>query len=86
MAAGYILYGSSTVFVLTTGHGVDMFVLDPSIGSFVLVQSQIRMPPIGKTYSVNKAYAPTFPEGFRRYLARRDRPRHQPIRFRNPCR
>ena len=55
VAAGYILYGSSTVFVLTTGNGVDMFVLDPSIGSFVLVQSKIRIPPTGKTYSVNEA-------------------------------
>ncbi len=47
VAAGYILYGSSTVFVLTTGQGVDMFVLDPSIGSFVLVNSQIRIPATG---------------------------------------
>jgi fructose-1,6-bisphosphatase I len=68
VAAGYILYGSSTVFVLTTGHGVDMFVLDPSIGSFVLVKSQIRIPATGKTYSVNEGYRATFPAGFGRYL------------------
>ena len=68
VAAGYILYGSSTVFVLTTGHGVDMFVLDPSIGSFVLVKSQIRIPEAGKTYSVNEGYRATFPAGFGRYL------------------
>lgn len=68
VAAGYVLYGSSTVFVLTTGRGVDMFVLDPTIGSFVLVQAQVRIPVAGKTYSVNEANAPTFPEGFRRYL------------------
>ena len=68
VAAGYVLYGSSTVFVLTTGHGVDMFVLDPSIGSFVLVQSQVRVPATGKTYSMNEANRNTFPEGFRRYL------------------
>ena len=68
LAAGYILYGSSTVFVLTTGRGVDMFVLDPSIGSFVLVKSQIRIPASGKTYSVNEANRRTFPEGFNRYL------------------
>ena len=55
VAAGYILYGSSTVFVLTTGQGVDMFVLDPSIGSFVLVASGMRIPESGKTYSVNEA-------------------------------
>jgi len=68
VAAGYILYGSSTVFVLTTGRGVDMFVLDPSIGSFVLVKSGVCIPPTGKTYSVNEANRPTFPTGFQRYL------------------
>jgi fructose-1,6-bisphosphatase I len=68
VAAGYILYGSSTVFVLTTGNGVDLFVLDPAIGSFVLVKSKIRMPTTGKTYSVNEAYRHTFPPGFGRYL------------------
>ena len=44
VAAGYVLYGSSTVFVLTTGNGVDMFVLDPSIGSFILVKRQLQIP------------------------------------------
>jgi fructose-1,6-bisphosphatase I len=68
VAAGYILYGSSTVFVLTTGNGVDMFVLDPAIGSFVLVKSKIRIPDAGKTYSVNEAYRHTFPAGFGKYL------------------
>jgi fructose-1,6-bisphosphatase I len=68
VAAGYILYGSSTVFVLTTGRGVDMFVLDPSIGSFVLVKSGVRIPETGKIYSVNEANRPTFPAGFQRYL------------------
>jgi fructose-1,6-bisphosphatase I len=69
LAAGYILYGSSTVFVLTTGNGVDLFALDPSIGSFVLVTPKIRIPVRGRTYSVNEAYSLTFPEGIRRYLA-----------------
>jgi fructose-1,6-bisphosphatase I len=68
VAAGYVLYGSSTVFVLTTGRGVDMFVLDPSIGSFVLVKAQLRVPQSGKIYSVNEANRATFPDGFRRYL------------------
>jgi fructose-1,6-bisphosphatase I len=68
VAAGYVLYGSSSVFVLTTGHGVDMFVLDPSIGSFVLVESQIRIPATGTIYSVNEGNRRTFPEGFKRYL------------------
>jgi fructose-1,6-bisphosphatase I len=68
VAAGYVLYGSSTVFVLTTGHGVDMFVLDPSIGSFILVKRQLQIPRTGKTYSVNEANRQTFPDGFNRYL------------------
>jgi fructose-1,6-bisphosphatase I len=68
VAAGYILYGSSTVFVLTTGNGVDMFVLDPAIGSFVLVKSKIQLPRAGRTYSVNEANRHTFPTGFSRYL------------------
>ena len=68
VAAGYVLYGSSTVFVLTTGQGVDMFVLDPMIGSFVLVKRQLRVPTAGKTYSVNEANRDTFPAGFGQYL------------------
>ena len=68
LAAGYILYGPSTVFVLTTGRGVDMFVLDPSIGSFVLVASGVRIPAAGKTYSVNEANRSTFSPGIQRYL------------------
>ncbi len=69
VAAGYILYGSSTIFVVTTGHGVDMFVLDHSVGSFLLVAAGLKMPRTGKTYSVNEAYSAHFPEGYRRYLA-----------------
>ena len=68
VAAGYILYGSSVVFVLTTGNGVDMFVLDQSIGSFVLVKSGIRIPSEGKIYSVNEANRATFPDGYNTYL------------------
>lgn len=67
-AAGYILYGSSTVFVLTTGAGVSMFVLDPGIGSFLLVEHNIQIPRAGKTYSVNEANRRSFPEGYQRYL------------------
>jgi len=67
-AAGYMLYGSSTVFVLTTGTGVSMFVLDPSIGSFLLVQENLRIPRAGKTYSVNEGNRRSFPEGYQRYL------------------
>ena len=68
VAAGYILYGASTVFVLTTGHGVDMFVLDSSIGSFVLVKRQLRIPESHACYSVNEANRLSFPDGYSRYL------------------
>ena len=68
VAAGYVLYGSSTVFVITTGHGVHMFELDMSVGSFLLVQRDLKMPRRNKVYSVNEAYTEGFPEGYQRYL------------------
>ena len=68
VAAGYVFYGSSTVFVLTIGKGVDMFVLDPSIGAFMRVEQNLRVPSGNKTYSVNEGNRKTFPEGYRRYL------------------
>lgn len=68
LAAGYILYGSSTVFVVTTGNGVHMFELDPTIGSFMLVKPSIRIPAKSKIYSINEAYSDQFPPGYRAYL------------------
>jgi len=69
VAAGYILYGSSTVFVLTTGNGVNLFVLDPTIGAFVLVERGIKIPSARKIYSVNEAYRASFPGGYQKYLS-----------------
>lgn len=68
VAAGYVLYGSSTVFVITTGKGVHMFELDGAIGSFMLVKRDLRMPAANKVYSVNEAYFDGFPAGYQRYL------------------
>ncbi len=68
VAAGYVLYGSSTVFVFTVGNGVDMFVLDPEIGAYMLVEHGIRTPPASRSYSVNEGNRGSFPEGYRRYL------------------
>lgn len=68
VAAGYVLYGSSTVFVLTLGHGVDMFVLDPGIGAFMRVERGLKVPASCKSYSVNEGNRRSFPEGFQRYL------------------
>ncbi len=69
VAAGYILYGPSTVFVLTTGNGVQMFVLDPTIGSFLLVDKDVKIPDGNKSYSVNEAYTASFPKPYQDYLA-----------------
>jgi fructose-1,6-bisphosphatase I len=68
VAAGYVLYGSSTVFVLTVGHGVDMFVLDPAIGAFMRVERGLRTPAAHKSYSVNEGNRRTFPDGYQKYL------------------
>lgn len=54
VAAGYILYGSSTMFVYTTGQGVHGFTLDPSVGEFLLSHQDIRIPEKGKIYSINE--------------------------------
>lgn len=69
LAAGYVVYGSSTMMVYTTGHGVYGFTLDPSVGAYVISHERITMPPSGNIYSVNEAYADSFPEPYRRYLA-----------------
>ncbi len=68
IAAGYVLYGSSTVFVLTLGTGVAMFVLDPSVGAFLRVERHLSIPSGNKTYSVNEGNRKSFPQGYQRYL------------------
>jgi fructose-1,6-bisphosphatase I len=69
VAAGYVLYGSSTMLVYSTGNGVHGFTLDPSVGAYVLSHPDIRMPAEGKYYSVNEAYADEFPANYRAFLA-----------------
>jgi len=56
VAAGYIIYGSSTMMVFTTGDGVNGFTLDPSVGEFLLSHPNIRIPEQGNIYSVNEGY------------------------------
>jgi fructose-1,6-bisphosphatase I len=68
VAAGYVVYGSSTVLAYTAGQGVHMFTLDPSIGAYLLAQENIRMPEAGRIYSVNEAYYSSFPDNIRCYL------------------
>lgn len=68
LAAGYVLYGSSVVFVYSSGNGVNGFTLDPSIGSFLLSHPEMKIPPSGKIYSLNEAYEKFFDEKLRGYL------------------
>ncbi|HVA98368.1 MAG TPA: class 1 fructose-bisphosphatase [Bacteroidia bacterium] len=68
VAAGYIIYGSSTMLVYTTGKGVNGFTLDPSIGEFCLSHPNMSMAKNGKTYSINEGYYIHFPEGVKKYI------------------
>lgn len=68
VAAGYVLYGTSTILVYTTGHGVNGFTLDPSIGEFCLSHRDIRIPERGNYYSVNQGYYLKFDIEMRRYI------------------
>ena len=68
VAAGYVVYGSSTMLVYTTGNGVNGFTLDPSIGVFCLSHPNMRIPETGKIYSVNEGNYVHFPEGVKQYI------------------
>jgi fructose-1,6-bisphosphatase I len=70
VAAGYVVYGSSTVLVYSVGNGVHGFTLEPSVGAYVLSHEDIRIPRQGKYYSVNEAYRDAFPPGYGTYLDR----------------
>ncbi len=68
VAAGYVIYGSSTMLVYTTGRGVNGFTLDPSIGEFCLSHPDIKMPETGSIYSINEGNYKAFSEGVQHYL------------------
>jgi fructose-1,6-bisphosphatase I len=68
VAAGYIIYGSSTMLVYTTGNGVNGFTLDPSIGEFCLSHPCITTPDDGRIYSINEGNYNYFPAGIKKYL------------------
>ncbi len=75
VAAGYVIYGCSTMMIYTTGHGVHGFTLDPGVGEFLLSHPDIRMPAHPKYYSVNQAYERHWSTGvkrFTRWLQRMD--------------
>lgn len=67
VVAGYLIYGSSTMMVYTSGHGVHGFTLDTTMGEFLLSHPNIKIPPKPKYYSVNQGYEMYWSEGVRRY-------------------
>ncbi len=68
VAAGYIIYGSSTMLVYTTGRGVNGFTLDPSVGLFILSNPQMKYPEKGTIYSINESNYIYFPEAIKKYI------------------
>ena len=69
VAAGYVIYGSSTMLVYTTGKGVNGFTLDPSIGEFCLSHPQLKIPESGKIYSINEGNMAYCSEAINNYVA-----------------
>jgi len=68
VAAGYVIYGTSTMLVYTTGHGVNGFTLNPAIGTFYLSHPNMQFPENGKIYSVNEGNYIHFPQGVKDYI------------------
>jgi len=68
VAAGYIIYGTSTMLVYTTGHGVNGFTLNPAIGTYYLSHPNMQFPKTGKIYSVNEGNYVHFPQGVKDYI------------------
>jgi fructose-1,6-bisphosphatase I len=68
IAAGFVLYGSSTTLVYTTGKGVSVFTLDPGLGEFFLSERAVRMPVYGPTYSFNEGHIRTCSDAVQRYI------------------
>lgn len=68
VAAGYVIYGSSTMLVYTTGKGVNGFTLDPSIGEFCLSHPDMTIPKDGIIYSINEGNYVHFPDGVKKYI------------------
>jgi len=68
VASGYVIYGSSTMFVYTTGNGVNGFTLDPSVGEFILSHPDMKVPKEGKIYSINEANYHKWDERIRNFV------------------
>ena len=79
VAAGYVIYGSSTMLVYSTGNGVNGFTMDPSIGTFYLSHPNMTFPDTGRIYSINEGNYVKFPTGVKEFIkycqeAKEDRP------------
>lgn len=68
VAAGYIIYGTSTMLVYTTGHGVNGFTLNPALGSWYLSHPDMKFPENGNIYSINEGNYAHFPTGVKKYI------------------
>lgn len=68
IAAGYIIYGTSTMLVYTTGDGVNGFTLNPALGTFYLSHPKMRFPETGRIYSINEGNYAYFPQGVKDYI------------------
>ncbi|XP_006753743.1 PREDICTED: fructose-1,6-bisphosphatase isozyme 2 [Myotis davidii] len=71
VAAGYALYGSATLVALSTGQGVDLFMLDPALGEFVLVEKEVKIKKKGNIYSLNEGYAKYFDAATTEYVQKK---------------
>lgn len=74
VAAGYALYGSATMLVLSLGNGVNGFMLDPAIGEFILTDPDMRVPNRGKIYSINEGYAYIWDPAIKEYVESKKNP------------
>jgi len=68
VAAGYVVYGTSTMLVYTTGHGVNGFTLNPALGTYYLSHPNMKFPESGNIYSVNEGNYVHFPQGIKNYI------------------
>ena len=68
VAAGYVIYGSSVMFVYSAGESVNGFTLDPAVGTFLLSHPNMQIPETGNIYSINEAYESLYDEGVKKYL------------------
>ncbi len=80
VAAGYTMYGSSTMLVMSTGHGVNGFTLDPEMGEFILTHPNMRVPERGAIYSINEGNAGLWDEGTKNFIQEKKFPQKEGVK------